>query len=266
MPLSVCPLAQLPLIIGRGTEAQLQIDDDRFDVTHFRIDGPSGRQVTDLGSLNGTLHGDRRLSPNISREWLCGQAVHVLDWRFDLIDMSSVPATSNERIRLTLGEAPSVMDADSVTLSRGQSVAVPIQIEIVTADGRYPYRATMISHEPDWRIEPSPRHLLKAGETVTDTTAMITTSSTRGGDYAVHAAALVLKDGFWRVAALLPVTARVQSDVNLKDSLIPTMSALPWCTIDHADAEESRQCRDRRDGAAGGRLAPIALRRVAGPN
>src|SRR5690606_12332516 len=57
------PLADAPLLIGRGTDAAIRLDDDYVSTRHARIVS-SGDQwfVEDLGSTNGTYVGSRRIT------------------------------------------------------------------------------------------------------------------------------------------------------------------------------------------------------------
>ena len=56
-------LDQAPLLIGRGSDAAIRLDDDYVSTRHARI-ASSGDQwfVEDLGSTNGTYIGSQRLS------------------------------------------------------------------------------------------------------------------------------------------------------------------------------------------------------------
>ncbi|HET6700076.1 MAG TPA: FHA domain-containing protein [Nocardioidaceae bacterium] len=56
-------LDQAPLLIGRGSDAHIRLDDDYVSTRHARI-AASGDQwfVEDLGSTNGTYLGSQRLS------------------------------------------------------------------------------------------------------------------------------------------------------------------------------------------------------------
>ena len=56
-------LASAPLLIGRGTDAAIRLDDDYVSTRHARI-ARSGEQwfVEDLGSTNGTYVGARRIT------------------------------------------------------------------------------------------------------------------------------------------------------------------------------------------------------------
>ena len=56
-------LADAPLLIGRGTDAAIRLDDDYVSTRHARIVA-SGDQwfVEDLGSTNGTYVGSSRIS------------------------------------------------------------------------------------------------------------------------------------------------------------------------------------------------------------
>ena len=56
-------LAQAPVLIGRGTDAAIRLDDDYVSTRHARI-AASGDQwfVEDLGSTNGTYLGNQRLT------------------------------------------------------------------------------------------------------------------------------------------------------------------------------------------------------------
>jgi pSer/pThr/pTyr-binding forkhead associated (FHA) protein len=59
----VISLDQAPLLIGRGNDAAIRLDDDYVSTRHARI-GASGDQwyVEDLGSTNGTYVGNSRIS------------------------------------------------------------------------------------------------------------------------------------------------------------------------------------------------------------
>jgi hypothetical protein len=56
------PLDEAPLLIGRGSDAAIRLDDDYVSTRHARI-AASGDQwfVEDLGSTNGTYIGSQRL-------------------------------------------------------------------------------------------------------------------------------------------------------------------------------------------------------------
>jgi len=56
-------LAQAPILIGRGNDAAIRLDDDYVSTRHARI-ASSGDQwfVEDLGSTNGTYIGSHRLT------------------------------------------------------------------------------------------------------------------------------------------------------------------------------------------------------------
>ena len=56
-------LANAPILIGRGPDAAIQLDDDYVSTRHARI-AASGDQwfVEDLGSTNGTYVGSRRIT------------------------------------------------------------------------------------------------------------------------------------------------------------------------------------------------------------
>ena len=56
-------LAQAPILIGRGPDAAIRLDDDYVSTRHARI-GSSGDTwyVEDLGSTNGTYIGSQRLT------------------------------------------------------------------------------------------------------------------------------------------------------------------------------------------------------------
>ncbi|MCZ4500382.1 MAG: hypothetical protein JWQ74_2937 [Marmoricola sp.] len=59
----VIPLASAPLLIGRGNDAAIRLDDDYVSTRHARI-ASSGDQwyVEDLGSTNGTYVGSSRIT------------------------------------------------------------------------------------------------------------------------------------------------------------------------------------------------------------
>lgn len=59
----VISLEGAPLLIGRGNDAAIRLDDDYVSTRHARI-GSSGDQwyVEDLGSTNGTYVGNSRIS------------------------------------------------------------------------------------------------------------------------------------------------------------------------------------------------------------
>ena len=56
-------LAEAPILIGRGSDAQIRLDDDYVSTRHARI-AASGDQwyVEDLGSTNGTYLGNQRIT------------------------------------------------------------------------------------------------------------------------------------------------------------------------------------------------------------
>ncbi len=61
------PLGQLPILLGRGADATIRLDDDYVSTRHARF-VPSGEDwyVEDLGSTNGTYIGSQRItSPTV---------------------------------------------------------------------------------------------------------------------------------------------------------------------------------------------------------
>lgn len=57
------PLSEAPILIGRGSDAAIRLDDDYVSTRHARI-AAAGDQwyVEDLGSTNGTYLGSQRLT------------------------------------------------------------------------------------------------------------------------------------------------------------------------------------------------------------
>jgi len=56
-------LSEAPLLIGRGTDAAIRLDDDYVSTRHARIVSSGGQWfVEDLGSTNGTYVGPRRIT------------------------------------------------------------------------------------------------------------------------------------------------------------------------------------------------------------
>lgn len=56
-------LAQAPILIGRGNDAAIRLDDDYVSTRHARIVSSAGQwYVEDLGSTNGTYLGSQRLT------------------------------------------------------------------------------------------------------------------------------------------------------------------------------------------------------------
>ena len=57
------PLSQAPLLIGRGNDAAIRLDDDYVSTRHARIAVSNGQwYVEDLGSTNGTYVGNTRIT------------------------------------------------------------------------------------------------------------------------------------------------------------------------------------------------------------
>jgi hypothetical protein len=57
------PLDRLPLLVGRGPDAAIRLDDDYVSTRHARIGASNGTfYVEDLGSTNGTYIGSQRLT------------------------------------------------------------------------------------------------------------------------------------------------------------------------------------------------------------
>jgi pSer/pThr/pTyr-binding forkhead associated (FHA) protein len=57
------PLEQAPILIGRGADAAIRLDDDYVSTRHARIGASNGTfYVEDLGSTNGTYIGSQRLT------------------------------------------------------------------------------------------------------------------------------------------------------------------------------------------------------------
>ncbi|MFC7500895.1 FHA domain-containing protein FhaB/FipA [Nocardioides sp. CPCC 206347] len=59
----VADLAHAPVLIGRGNDAAIRLDDDYVSTRHARIVSSGGQwYVEDLGSTNGTYIGSQRLT------------------------------------------------------------------------------------------------------------------------------------------------------------------------------------------------------------
>jgi pSer/pThr/pTyr-binding forkhead associated (FHA) protein len=59
----VVPLEETPILIGRGADAAIRLDDDYVSTRHARIGSSNGTfYVEDLGSTNGTYIGAQRLT------------------------------------------------------------------------------------------------------------------------------------------------------------------------------------------------------------
>ena len=57
------PLSDRPIMIGRGTDCQLILDDDYVSTRHARVvSGDQGIYVEDLGSTNGTYVNGQRIT------------------------------------------------------------------------------------------------------------------------------------------------------------------------------------------------------------
>ena len=60
-------LAQAPILIGRGNDAAIRLDDDYVSTRHARIVSSGGQwYVEDLGSTNGTYLGSQRLTQPVT--------------------------------------------------------------------------------------------------------------------------------------------------------------------------------------------------------
>src|SRR5262245_21277202 len=56
------PLADQPLVLGRGEDADVRIQDNSVSRRHARVEpGSDGYMVLDLGSTNGTFVNDKQL-------------------------------------------------------------------------------------------------------------------------------------------------------------------------------------------------------------
>ncbi len=61
------PLGDLPILIGRGTDATIRLDDDYVSTRHARFVINDGEWfIEDLGSTNGTYLGNQRVTAPIA--------------------------------------------------------------------------------------------------------------------------------------------------------------------------------------------------------
>lgn len=69
---------RLPVVIGRGDEAKLRIQQDSVSRRHCEFAyGGDVVTVTDLGSTNGTLVGGKRIEPHVATPVLSGTEVRI---------------------------------------------------------------------------------------------------------------------------------------------------------------------------------------------
>ena len=61
------PLGDLPILIGRGTDATIRLDDDYVSTRHARFVNNDGEWfIEDLGSTNGTYLGTQRVTSPVA--------------------------------------------------------------------------------------------------------------------------------------------------------------------------------------------------------
>src|SRR5438132_11108158 len=62
---SVAPIGdRRELVLGRGDDVDVIVADDSVSRRHAKLRVVDGITLEDLGSSNGTFHGDRRLAPH----------------------------------------------------------------------------------------------------------------------------------------------------------------------------------------------------------
>jgi len=96
------PLAQSPLVVGRGEDCDLCIADNSISRKHVRFESTlDGFRLTDLGSKNGTFVNDRQL--DAPRNLQDGDNIRIGNLLFRFLTGGNIEADYHEEIfRLTL--------------------------------------------------------------------------------------------------------------------------------------------------------------------
>jgi serine/threonine protein kinase len=108
------------LTIGRLSTNTLMLDDEAISRHHVRIDWDGARvTVTDVGSSNGSLLGDRRLQPQVAETWAWREMLHLGPFwlRLEPPKLATPPADDTFLQGLLSGAATAVRTNISATLA-----------------------------------------------------------------------------------------------------------------------------------------------------
>ncbi|MCB0029017.1 MAG: protein kinase, partial [Anaerolineales bacterium] len=153
------PLGRERLLIGRGENCDVRLDDELVSTEHCRLQkSERGWQVVDLNSKNGTFLQGNRLLAGVAEPWEPGQTLrvgrHSLQWRpaqggQSSAVMSQMGSLGGTMLRTTLADIGLTVEPAQLSLGRGEKAVLQVGIQNLGQRVAH-FRLTQSGLAPAW--------------------------------------------------------------------------------------------------------------------
>jgi len=123
------------LIVGRGTEADIVLNDPKISRQHARIefDGKNYR-VVDLDSTNGTFMANAKLLPGVPEVWLPDKVLHIGNFYLHLQPATRAPAAAPSPVTSVISPQGPKAELSGVQSVTGQRVSLHVEKNDLTVE------------------------------------------------------------------------------------------------------------------------------------